>query len=184
MLPRKIFVGLAAVCLVAGSSVVAVDANGAPTSTTTIKAIPGPGGVKVNRFIKDTVRWNKDVYTVKSGALIRIVNDAAGEGPHTFTVVKRPPRTAAAIQNCKICLVLAKAHGASPGSGVPPKFQYLDGGVGTNSPPNVDGLYDSGVTGPGKPGESITLRVTAKPGTVLQFMCLVHPWMQAKLIVK
>jgi hypothetical protein len=185
MLRRKILVGAAFLCVVGGASGVAVAAGAAASGTTTIRAIPGPGGVEVNRYIKDTVRWNKDVYTVKSGGMIRIVNDAAQEGPHTFTVVsaKDLPRTVGAIENCKICLVLAKAHGANPGSNAPPKFQYLDGGVGQNTPPDVDGPGDSGVTGPGKPGESITLKVTAKPGTVLQFMCLIHPWMQAKIIV-
>ena len=39
------------------------------------------------------------------------------------------------------------------------------------------------ITGPGKPGELINLKVTAKPGTVLEFMRLLHPWMQAKIIV-
>ena len=181
----KLAVGAVTLCL-AGGAGVALAAGAAPSATTTIRAIPGPGGVKINRYIKDTVRWNKDVYTVKSGATIRIVNNAASEGPHTFTVVtkKQLPRTTVALENCRICAVDAKAHGASPGASTPPKFQYLDGGVGTNTAPNVDGPGDSGITGPGKPGESITLKVTAKPGTVLEFMCLIHPWMQAKLIVK
>lgn len=29
----------------------------------------------------------------------------------------------------------------------------------------------------------VTLTVTAKPGATLYFMCVVHPWMQAKIIV-
>jgi uncharacterized cupredoxin-like copper-binding protein len=180
----KLFVGAAALCLAGAASGVAVAAGAAPSGTTTIKAITVAPVVKINRYIEDTVRWNKDVYKVKSGGTLRIVNDAAQEGAHTFTVVAHLPRTAAAIENCRICLVLAKAHGANPGSHTPPKFQYLDGGVGQNTPPNVDGPGDSGITGPGKPGESITLTVTAKPGTVLKFMCLIHPWMQAKIIVK
>jgi hypothetical protein len=35
----------------------------------------------------------------------------------------------------------------------------------------------------GKKGESIDLKVTAKPGTKLNFICLIHPWMQAVLEV-
>jgi hypothetical protein len=181
----KVLVGAVALCLVGGASTAALAAGGGSSGTTTIKAVNGPGGMKINRYIKDTVRWNKNVYTVKSGGTIRIVNaSSAQEGPHTFTVVaaKDLPLTAAAAQNCSICAVFAKAHGANPGSNTPPKFRYLDGGVGTNAPPKVDGPGDSGFVAPG-PG-SITLTVTAKPGTVLKFMCLVHPWMQAKLIVK
>jgi hypothetical protein len=47
----------------------------------------------------------------------------------------------------------------------------------------VDQPGDSGITGPGEKGESIDLPVTAKKGTTLRFMCLIHPWMQAKVIV-
>ncbi len=39
------------------------------------------------------------------------------------------------------------------------------------------------MTGTGKKGESIDLKVTAPKGTTLYFMCLIHPWMQAKLVV-
>ena len=78
---------------------------------------------------------------------------------------------------------LAKAHGADPNSDAPPKFPYLENGVGQKTPPNVDRPGDSGVTGPGKKGESIDLTVTAPAGTKLYFMCLIHPWMQAEVDV-
>ena len=39
------------------------------------------------------------------------------------------------------------------------------------------------VTGKGKKGESINLKVTAPAGTKLYFMCLIHPWMQAEVDV-
>ena len=59
----------------------------------------------INRYIQDNVRWDKDVYKVPSGGTIRIVNLAADEGPHTFTVVlkKDAPRTGLQVVNCKIC---------------------------------------------------------------------------------
>ena len=63
------------------------------------------------------------------------------------------------------------------------RSQFLEDGVGQNTPPNVDKPGDSGVTGKGKKGESITLTVTAPAGTKLYFMCLIHPWMQAELDV-
>ena len=70
------------------------------------------------------------------------------------------------------------------GSEAPPKFQFLENGVGQNTPPNVDRPGDSGVTGEGKKGEFIDLKVTAPKGKTLYFMCLIHPWMQARLDVK
>ena len=136
---------------------------------TTIKAVTSVPVMKVNRYIQDGLRWDKDVYKVKSGGTLHVVNDAADEGPHTLTVVaqKDEPKTPQAILQCAICGKLAKAHGANPNSDAPPKFQY----------------GDSGVTGPGKKGESIDLTVTAPPGTKLYFMCLIHPWMQAEVDV-
>jgi hypothetical protein len=182
----KFVAAVAAICAVAGATGVAVAATGTPAGATVIKAVVGPSAVKINRYIEDSVRWDKDVYTVKSGGTLHIVNDAAEEGPHTFTVVtaKELPHSIAQMNNCTVCNTLAKAHGANPNSNAPPKFQYLKRGVGQNTPPDVTGPGDSGITGPGKPGESINLKVTAKPGTVLLFMCLIHPWMQAKVIVK
>ena len=32
--------------------------------------------------------------------------------------------------NCKICEKLGKAHGADPNSNAPPKFPFLENGVG------------------------------------------------------
>src|SRR4051794_41536248 len=58
-----------------------------------------------NRYFQDGLRWNKDVYTIKSGGTITVVNNAAAEGPHTFTVVKEKdlPKTLKQMNNCAIC---------------------------------------------------------------------------------
>lgn len=174
---------MAACAAVAASS--AMAGHNAHSSVTTIKAVTKPPKVVVNRYIQDGLRWDKDVYTVPSGGTVHIVNMAADEGPHTFTVVakKDRPTTGLQIVNCKICQILGKAHGADPNSNAPPKFQYLENGVGQSTPPSVDKPGDSGLTGKGKKGESIDLTVTAPAGTKLYFMCLIHPWMQAELDV-
>jgi uncharacterized cupredoxin-like copper-binding protein len=177
---------LAALTTAAVAASAAVASRSQPSaSVTTIKAVASVPKVKVNRYIQDQLRWDKDVYTVKSGGTIHIVNNAADEGPHTFTVLapQDEPKSALQIVNCKICEKLGKAHGANPNSDAPPKFPFLEDGVGQKTPPSVDRPGDSGVTGPGKKGESIDLKVTAKPGTKLQFICLIHPWMQAELDV-
>jgi len=170
-------------CAVGASGAVAAAAAKAPKKATikvsqTIK-------VKPNRYIQDGLRWNRDTYSVRSGGTLHVVNTAADEGPHTFTVVKKSdlPRTAAAVFACKICGTLGAAHGADPNSEAPPTFQYLENGVGQDTPPNVDRPGDSGVTGSGEKGESIDLPVTAPKNSKLYFMCLIHPWMQAKVKV-
>jgi hypothetical protein len=172
---------VAAIATVGG----AMAGTGRQSATTTVKAVSKMPTVEVNRYIQDNLRWDKDVYKVQSGGTIHVVNLAADEGPHTFTIVKKKdaPRTGRQVVNCRICLALAKAHGADPNSDAPPKFPFLEDGVGQQTPPNVDKPGDSGVTGKGKRGESINLTVTAPAGTKLWMMCLIHPWMQAEIDV-
>jgi hypothetical protein len=187
MSPRKLLLLASAATVTA-----AVVASGAlaghrttSATTTTIKAVTKPPGVVVNRYIQDNLRWDKDVYTVASGGTLHIVNVANDEGPHTFTVVmqKDRPKTGLQMLRCKICETLGKAHGANPESNAPPKFPFLENGVGQKTPPSVDKPGDSGVTGSGKKNEHIDLKVTAPAGTKLYFMCLIHPWMQAEVDV-
>lgn len=185
MKKSRLIAVVGALCLVIGVTGVAAAAGGSAPKNTTIK-VSQTFKMIPNRYVQDGLRWNKDVYTIKSGGTLTVVNTAAGEGPHTFTVVKKSdlPRTAKAAFNCKICNQLAQAHGADPNSNAPPQFQYLENGVGQNTPPNVDRPGDSGVTGSGQQGEKISFTVTAKKGTQLYFMCIIHPWMQAKLQVQ
>ena len=186
MITRKLLLWPVSAALVAAVVATgAVAGRNASTSVTTIKAVSPPLKVVVNRYVQDNLRWNKDVYRVNSGDTLRIVNVANGEGPHTFTVVARKdaPRTARQMLNCRICNVLGKAHGADPNSDAPPKFPFLENGVGQATSPSVDLPGDSGITGSGKKGEHVDLTVTAPSGTKLYFMCLIHPWMQAEVDV-
>src|SRR5690242_2357592 len=173
MISRKLGVSLATIAVAACGTGVAFAA-GAPkhtkiTPTQTTK-------VKINRYIQDGLRWKDDVYSVKSGGTITITNTAPADGPHTFTVVKKgdEPRSSRAVNNCAICLKLAGPHGFDPSSNAPPKFLFLENGVGQNTPAKIDRPGDSAFVGPNK-GDSVTLPVTAKKGTVLHFMCLLHP---------
>lgn len=179
--------------LIAGGTALAVALGGgvamaAAPKTTTIKEKSGTV-YSINRFVQSKLRWSKDTYTVAHGGTLHIVANKLGEGPHTFTVVRKKdlPTTNKAINNClapgHICLKLAIAHGADPSSQGPPKFQFLENGVGQNTPPNLDRPGDSAIIFP-KKGFNVTLKVTAKRGTVLHFMCIIHPWMQATLQVQ
>ncbi len=184
MIQRKLLAGMTTVGLVAGGSAVAAAAPSTAPNHTTINAVTSLK-VKINRYIQDGTRWQDDVYTVRSGGTITIVNRAASDGPHTFSVVRRNdlPRTGGQINNCKICLTLAKEHGANPHVQAPPKFLFVENGTGSTTPPNVDRPGDSAFVAP-TPNAKVKLKVTAKPGTTLYFMCIIHPWMQAKLIVR
>jgi hypothetical protein len=182
MFQRRLLVVFATLGLVAVGSAAALASGSAPKHAT-INAVTSTK-VKINRYVQDGTRWQKDVYHVKSGGTITIVNLASSDGPHTFSVVKRSqlPTTANQINNCKICLTIAAEHGANPQSQAPPQFLYVENGKGSSTPPNVDRPGDSAFVAPFQKA-SVTLKVTAKPGTTLYFMCAIHPWMQAKLIV-
>jgi hypothetical protein len=183
MLQRKLLTGIATLGLVGGGSAVAVAAGSAPKHTT-INAVTS-FKAKVNRYIQVGTRWQKDVYDVKSGGTITVVNLSASDGPHTFSVVKKSdlPKTAKQLNNCKICQTIGAEHGADPNSQAPPQFPFVENGVGTANPPKVDRPGDSAFLAPVQKTK-VTLTVTAKAGTTLYFICAIHPWMQAKLIVQ
>jgi hypothetical protein len=183
MVQRKLLAGITTFGFVVGGSAVALAATGAAPKHATINAVTSTK-VKINRYIQDGTRWQDDVYHVRSGGSITIVNLAASDGPHTFSVVRKSdlPRTVAQMNNCKICQTVAKEHGANPNQQGPPKFLFVENGVGSMTPPNVDRPGDSAFIAPSQ-NAKVKLQVTAKPGTTLYFMCVIHPWMQAKLIV-
>jgi hypothetical protein len=185
---RTVAVGVAALSLslAAGGVAVAASTAAAP-SRTTIKE-KQPQAIVINRYVQDGLRWNHDTYHVKSGGILHITANKLGDGPHTFTVVRKKdePTTVKGVNNCLpkgICGKLAVAHGADPNSEGPPKFQYLENGKGQDQPPNVDRPGDSAAIGFSPQTKSVNLKVTAPAGTTLRFMCLVHPWMQAKVKV-
>jgi hypothetical protein len=181
----KTLAGLGAISLLAYGAAAAPAAKAPAPKKATINVVTKLQ-VKVNRFVKDSLRWQKDVYQVKSGGTVKVVNKAGNEGPHSLSVVAKKdlPRTPAQLLGrCKICEQLGEAHGAEPNRDAPPKFDFLENGVGQDTPPKLDQAGDSALLGENK-GDSVTLDVTAKKGTTLYFMCLIHPWMQGKLQVK
>lgn len=180
MTHRRVFVAAVGAGALAFAGASIASGAGVPstvkvTQSTSIKFV-------ANRYVQDGLRWKKDVYQVKSGGTVEVINTAADEGPHTFTIVKKSdlPKNF----NCKVCDKLGKAHGADPESDAPPTFPFLENGVGQATAPNLNRPGDSGITGSGKKGEHISFKVTAAKGRTFYFMCIIHPWMQAKLEVK
>ena len=155
------------------------DTAQAPT-TAVVKQTTG-FEFKPNRYIKDKLRFNKDVYSVQSGGTLRVVNTQADEGPHTVSIVKK--KDLPTSFDCPVCDKLAKAHGADPNSEGPPKFEFVENGEGQDAPADFDRPGDSGITGE-KKGDKFEVPVTAPVGKTLHMMCIVHPWMQAKIKVQ
>jgi plastocyanin len=182
---RKLVAGVSGLTLAVAGAAGAGAAGSAAPSKVTVKESYSIKMV-ANRYIQDGMRFDKDVYTVKSGGTVKLLMNAPQEGPHTLTVVapRDLPKTAEqAFNHCSVCEKLAKAHGAEPQSEAPPKFLFLENGVGQNTAPVLDRPGDSGIVSPPK-GPSVSFKVGAKKGTTLSFMCIIHPWMQGKIKVQ
>jgi hypothetical protein len=185
----KLLVGAMALALTAsgtGAAVAASKKQGPAPTHANVNAVQKLT-FKVNRYVKDALRWQKDTYQIKSGGTLHIVNKA-NDGPHTFSIVAKKdlPRTVKQINECSICQTIGEQHGVTdPNSDAPPPFNYTNDGVGTNDATTVgfDKPGDSVFVGPA-PGDSADAKITAKKGTKLYFMCAIHPWMQAKVIVQ
>ena len=188
MTNRKLAAGAAGLALIAAGGIAAVGASGAANSAATDAVVVKQKfslEMKPNRYIKDNMRFNKDVYRVNSGGTLKLVLNKPQEGPHTASLVKKKdlPSNVNEAFNCRVCNVLGKAHGADPNSEEPPKFQFVEDGRGQRTPSDFDKPGDSGLTGDRK-GDSFTVDVTAPAGSTRYILCLLHPWMQAKLEVE
>ncbi len=177
---RRPAVLLGALCLVPGGA--ALAAGSSPTSAKTTISIKGGPSFQVNAYVKDSVHFVPGTVTVRSGTTVTMSN--ASRDPHTLSIVKASdlPRTQQQLDNCAICNTLSRAHGVDPNgpppTGPPPKLLVDVGAAGFDAP------GDSIFVGPKGRGSTVTFRVSAKPGAVLHFMCIIHPWMQGRLLVK
>jgi len=184
--PLALAIGVVVLLVLAGSALAAPgkgrgSGKGKGSGRATI-VVKGGASFKRNAYIKDSVHFVAGTVTVRSGGTVTITNTT--EDPHTLSIVKRSqlPSTIAQIENCGVCGELAKAHGVNPEgpppSGPPPIPLVNVGPVG------FDQAGDSVFIGPKGPGGRVTFNVTAPAGTTLNFMCIIHPWMQGRILVK
>jgi hypothetical protein len=136
--------------------------------------IKGGSSMKINKYIKDAVHWVPGTVAIASGGKLTITNQSPDPDPHTFSIVQKAqlPHTFDEINECKICGEIAKSHGVNPAehqSG-PPPIPTVD--------VNNDGFNEPGDSQFIGPHQTVSVTITAKPGTKLYFMCAVHPWMQ------
>lgn len=128
--------------------------------------------------------------TVAAGQPLRIRNlsDPRKIGPHTFTLVAANvlPRSPKAMKNCftpgKLCMTVAIAHKFDE------KTEKVNQPLVEAGLPGWDRRFSrTSKTGDSwyteEKGEEFEQIVRAKPGTVLRFMCVVHPEMQGKIKV-
>lgn len=136
--------------------------------------IRGGSSVKINKFEKDSVHWAPGAVVISSGGTLTIVDKSPDNDPHTFSIVQKSqlPKTLSQVESCAVCGEIAHAHGVSPEehTNAPPPNLTVD--------PKKDGFNEPGDSQFIGPHQTVTVTITAAPGTKLSFMCAVHPWMQ------
>ena len=176
------------VAALAAATAAAVPSMGTAASTTAKKTTSTPrinalGGFSFvpNRYTQDKLRFDNDVYRLKSGSTIRIRTRIPGE-PHTVSLVSATsvPRTIRAIEGCfegGVCGRIGQAHEFPEGEG-PPAKPIVDVGR-----PGFDRSGDSVIFGP-RTADGVNVKLSASRGKTLNFICAIHPWMQAKIVVR
>lgn len=180
--------GLFVVCVLAVAGAVASVA--AASASHVIKAAE-KDTVKINHYFGLGLHFSPGTLHVKSGSTITFeVPNSQGE-THTLTIAPKSdlPRTVAQVSNCTICRQLASGHLKNPGSagganGEPVVAHWiLHAGKPSDGSAGLSETGDSIAVQSGGAHNSITIKVTAPPGTTLHFFCAVHPWMQGKIVV-
>lgn len=186
---RAFVAGSVAVC-----AALAASAGGVATASThaagvTVKVADKGQTYVINKSATDSMYFAPATVSVKSGEMLTFTYDGKpAEEPHTMSVVaqKDLPATTAEINACsnggsKVCNAivgtLIKNPKAPPGPTNDIAHWTVDKGR-----PGLDGVGDS-IAIEGTKHSSISIKVTAAPGTTLSFFCVVHPWMQAKVKV-
>jgi plastocyanin len=150
----------------------------------TIKATDKGTSYIINRRASDTMYFSPATTTVKSGSMLTFEYESKpAEEPHTITIVNQKdlPKTPAQIDTCMICQKLAAGHLKNPKAPPGPGNDIAHWTLNTGKP-GLDGVGDS-IAIEGAKHKSISIKVTAPAGTTLHFLCAVHPWMQARLVV-
>jgi plastocyanin len=172
-------VALGAVLLSVAGSAVAAGGKGPAKAKVLIE---GAESIKPNAYYKNTFRFEAGTVTIRSGGTVTLTNKTT-DG-HTLSIVKKSqlPRTLKQLEACSVCQAIAKSHGINtegpPTAGPPPIPLVNVGGAGFDTP------GDSVIIAPKGRGGPVSFKVTARPGTTLYFMCVIHPWMQGRFVVK
>ena len=170
------------------AALAAVVAGGAMASShaagLTIKAADKGASYVINKSVTDKMYFAPGTATVKSGQMLTFTYDGKpGEEPHTITIVssKDLPKTAAQISNCTVCNRTAAGHLKNP-QAPPGPTNDIAHWIVDKGKPGLDTAGDS-IAIEGAKHRSISIKVTAPAGTILHFICAVHPWMQGTIKV-
>ena len=166
--------------VIAAAALTAIGAGPAAAATKAPKkaTLTAIGGMefKVNRHVADTMRFDKDRVTIRSGGTLT-VRDRTG-APHTLSLVKRSdlPRSFGQMEKCfegGACGQIAAGHGVTGPEDEPDNPLVEVGAAG------FDAAGDSALF----MSDPLRLKITAKAGSTLNYLCIIHPWMQGRIAV-
>lgn len=165
----------------------------AMVATVSIGTVSADGGKKVdikgletfdsNALFLSNLRFAPENIKVDRGDTVTWADNALTTSPHTITIVEREdvPVNFAQAYICNWdkrilgvdgpCLQFMDAHG-----GLPPTTPVVNVGRNGLDVPG-DSLFLAG-------GGSVSAEVTARPGTTLHYICIIHPWMQGTITVE
>lgn len=126
-----------------------------------------------NVRIQATLKFQPGQLRIASGDTLTIMHDDKTAAPHTVTIVNptEQPQTIEDVFDPEFCPTCDAALGAHFGADMP----IVDvGGAGFDSVGDSVLFFDD---------QTVTVDVTAAPGSTLSFMCAIHPWMQGTLNV-
>jgi plastocyanin len=170
----------------AGWAAYALGSSTPPGRGVVVLAKDNGVSISPNKYMQDNMFFSPGTITVKSGGTITFKFDKPGSmEPHTMTILRQSdlPKTGAQAENCKPCERYATPHLKNP-KAPPDQNNPIVHWILNKGKPGFDTVGDSvAIQEPGK-HKSVAIKVTAKPGTTLYFLCAVHPWMQGKIVVK
>jgi plastocyanin len=175
--------------VVLGCLLVAANAafGSAKSSGVVVKAKDSGVSFSPNEYIQDNMSFDPGTITVKSGQTLTCEYVKKTMEPHTLTIVKQSdlPTKASQVENCKPCQKYSTPHLKNPRAEPGPKNPIIHWKLNKGKP-GLDTVGDSlAIDSTAKPEHTkISIKVTAKAGTTLYFLCAVHPWMQGKIEVK
>jgi plastocyanin len=133
-----------------------------------------------NRIDENNLQWAPGTITVHSGQKLKLTDsDKSGE-PHVFAIAlpkdlpKSPIINPASNKVIRILAPQLLNDPSNPRAG----FKAYQAG-----PRGLSQEGDALVILPGGPHKTASAVVSAKPGTVLHYFCIVHPWMQGEIKV-
>ena len=165
----------------------------AMVATVSIGIVSADGGKKVdvkgletfeaNSLFLSNLRFAPENIKVDKGDKVTWKDDALTSVPHTITIVD-PADLPANFAEAYICNWDKRILGVDG-----PCLQFMDahGGIPPTTPvvnvgrPGLDASGDSIFL---PPNSSVSAQITAAPGSVLHYICIIHPWMQGSITVE